>query len=140
MGIVNHELFCTTGGIINQIYQSLLADITADIGTPLIIIRFLHNKPLYLVILSLKCYLHFFDPYVLATIITPFILPFIYYGMYRLIKHKIALIFISSFPIITILFIRRYTETFYLVLKIYYLTIGFSGLFLLLKKKFNKVS
>lgn len=132
MGTVAQGFFCSTNGIFQHVYESLIADITSDSGVSFFIVRMLHNKPVYTLILSLRCYLHFFDPYVFATITSPFIVPLIYLGLLKLLKNKLALFSILLFPVFTIFILRYILPDFYIILKIYYLLIAIYGLFVLI--------
>ncbi len=135
MGIVGFEYFCSKQEIITQIYQALLADITSDGNLPIILVRFLHNKPLYSLILIFRCYLHFFDPFIISAISSPFLLPLIYYGYIRLIKNKIFLILVLLFPFIDILIINNVISDKYLVPRIYFISIAILGLLFFFRRK-----
>lgn len=135
MGNVTQGFFCSSTGIINSIYGSLLADVTMDSSLPIVLVRFLHNKPLYFFLLSFRCYFQFFDPYILASITTPFILPLIYFGIISLSKKKIFLIIILLFPFLIILFLRNLITDIYLILKIYYYFVAVYGPILIVKNK-----
>lgn len=138
MGVVAQGFFCSTEGIIQHIFQSLLADITNDVGVSFIIIRFLHNKLIYGLILSFRCYLQFFDPYVFAVTTTSFIVPLIYMGLFKLAKNKFFLLVILLFPLFIILLLRRIIPDFYPILKIYYILIALYGLLTFLAIRINR--
>lgn len=132
MGTVAQGFFCSSSGIFQHVYESLIADITSDSGVSFFIVRALHNKPIYAFILTLRCYLHFFDPYVFATITSPFIVPLIYIGLFKLAKNKLILSTILLFPLFVILILRNILPDFYIILKIYYSLIAIYGFFFLL--------
>lgn len=134
MGTVAQGFFCSTSNIAQQVSGSLLADITSDSGVSYFIIRILHNKPIYTLILMLRCYLQFFDPYVFATITSPFIIPLIYIGLIKLVKNKISLLTILLFPLFVILILREVLPDFYIILKIYYFLIAVYGLLIFLHR------
>lgn len=135
MGIVGFEYFCSKQGIITQIYQALLADTTSDGNLPLLLVRFLHNKPLYSLILIFRCYLHFFDPFIISVVTSPFLLPLIYYGYIRLIKNRIFLILVLLFPFVDILIINNIISDKHLAPRIYFISVAVLGLLFILRRK-----
>ncbi len=122
MGIVGFENFCTIREIINQAIHSAIFDISADGGYPVLLTRFLHNKLLYSGILTLRCYAHFFDPFIIAKVVSPYIVILFYYLLFSSRKNKYLMLFLLIFPILGITFPQFIIKT--PIIKIYYLTLA----------------
>jgi hypothetical protein len=69
--------FCHYSDIAGAVARQLLSDTTADGGIPLLLTRALHNKVITYFILSLRCYLGYFDTEMLFNFISPFLAPFL---------------------------------------------------------------
>jgi hypothetical protein len=96
--------FCKYQDIIQEIYRRLAMDLTVDGNTPLILTRFLHNKPIFTINQSLNCYLGYLDLNMWADYISPILYPFILSALFLKEKRKIIWILFLSFPFYFIFF------------------------------------
>ncbi len=73
--------FCRLQDITSYLTQQLIADIHVDSGISLLLVRLLHNKILYAVLASLRCYLSFLDIVTFTAVVPFFLLPLILYAL-----------------------------------------------------------
>lgn len=70
--------FCQSGDIVTAVFRQLLADFSSDGGVPLFVVRALHNKIIAYFILTLRCYIGYFDTEMLFGFVSSFLLPFLF--------------------------------------------------------------
>ncbi|OGG00045.1 hypothetical protein A3D78_06555 [Candidatus Gottesmanbacteria bacterium RIFCSPHIGHO2_02_FULL_39_14] len=120
--------FCHYSDVFQAVTGGLISDITADSGVPIFLVRSLHNKLLYMVIYSLKCYLIYFDFSQVLKFISPFLLPFIIYALLGEKGRKRVILLFLVFPIIFIFLLKNLQiGTKIYVFQGFYITIGIIG-------------
>ena len=98
--------FCHYNDVIAGVVNQLAADLAADSGIPLFLVRALHNKIIVGIIYSLRCYLGYLDTAQIFSFVSPFLLPFLIYAFSGLRWRKRIVAAILLFPLIFIFLLK----------------------------------
>lgn len=133
--------FCNYSDIRPFVLAILETDISGDRGVPFLLIRMLHNKILYTVLFSIKCYLNYFDFAQILSFVSAFLVPFILFAIIERRWRKQIIIFTLIIPVIFI-FLFKNLEIGW---KIYifqevYILLAFTGAIKVIKKVIFKNS
>ncbi len=99
---------CTHNGILNDVPHQLWEAISSDGGgTPLLVTRVLHNKPLFFAVNYLRCYFHYLSPHFFAQQFGPGVALIIVALIFILWRQggqnwKVAKIIILLYPILLV--------------------------------------
>ena len=73
--------FCTIADLTQYLRHNLAIDLAVYSGTPLVLVRLLHNKILYTLLPWIRCYLSYFDTITYGNFMPVLLIPFILYGL-----------------------------------------------------------